>query len=206
MSSKDFSDYKTKTDLCLPFRGEWWVYWGGRAIEDNYHVQYHDQRFAYDFVIKKEGLTHSQGGKRNYHFHCFGQPILAPGDGKVIAALDGIDDNKPGIMNPQTPLGNHIIIDHQNGEFSFMGHFRKGTIGVKPGDYVKQGRQIGECGNSGNSSEAHLHYHLQDTAYYREGNGLPAEFRDYTVEKKLIEKGEPVRGQYIKSMLATIES
>src|SRR5687768_6199381 len=47
----DFADYKTKTHLRLPFDGEWFVFWGGRGREQNYHVISVDQRFAYDFVI-----------------------------------------------------------------------------------------------------------------------------------------------------------
>ena len=54
-----YLDYETKTLLALPFRGEWFVFWGGRTQQQNYHVVAPDQRFAYDIVILREGETHA---------------------------------------------------------------------------------------------------------------------------------------------------
>lgn len=191
-------EYQTKTPLRLPFDGEWYVFWGGRTLEQNYHVAAVDQRFAYDLVIRRDGKSHTGDGSANEQYHCFGQPILAPGSGKVAVAVDGIADNRPGEMNPQQPPGNHIVIDHGNGEHSLLAHFKKGSIAVKPGDPVKAGDRLGLCGNSGNSSEAHLHYHLQTGAKFSEGEGLPAQFLNYVADGKKVERGEPVKGQIVR--------
>jgi murein DD-endopeptidase MepM/ murein hydrolase activator NlpD len=65
-------------------------------------------------------------------------------------------------LNKKQPKGNYVIIDHGNGEYSFLAHLKKGSMVVAVGDSLKSGQFIGLCGNSGNSSEPHLHYHLQN--------------------------------------------
>lgn len=191
-------DYQTKTPLRLPFDGEWTVFWGGRTVDQNYHAASRDQRFAYDIVILRDGKTHSGDGSANDQYFAFGQPILAPAAGTVVVVVDGVDDNKPGVMNPQQAAGNHVVIDHGNGEFSFLAHFRKGSLKVKKGDVVKAGQPLGLCGNSGNSSEPHLHYHLQTTPELFAGDGLPAQFLHYLADGKEVKRGEPVKGQKIR--------
>jgi hypothetical protein len=193
-----YLDYQTKTPLRLPFSGEWFVFWGGRTVGENYHAASRDQRFAYDIVIVKDGKSHTGDGSSNEQYFCFGQPLLAPGAGTVTVAVDGVADNKPGVMNREQVPGNHVVIDHGNGEFSFLAHFKKGTVAVKPGDKVKAGQALGLCGNSGNSSEPHLHYHLQNTGVFFEGDGLPAQFLDYVADGKAVERGEPRKGQQVR--------
>ncbi|MGZ7032393.1 MAG: peptidoglycan DD-metalloendopeptidase family protein [Thermoanaerobaculia bacterium] len=192
-----FAAYETKTNLRLPFDGEWFVFWGGRTREQNYHVIARDQRFAYDFVINRDGATHSGDSKKNGSYYCWNQPIDAPADGVVTESVDGVADNTPGEMNPAAAAGNHVVIDHGNGEFSLLAHFRSGTVAPKTGDHVKRGDVIGRCGNSGNTSEPHLHYHLQNGPRFGVGEGLPAQFRDYMADGKKIDRGEPVKGQRI---------
>lgn len=191
-------DYQTKTPLRLPFEGEWFVFWGGRTEAENYHVIAPDQRFAYDLLILKDGKSHTGDGTALEQYHCFGKPILAPGAGKVAVAVDGLADQKPGAMDPSNPPGNHVVIDHGNGEFSFLAHFKKGSVAVKKGDAVKAGDRIGLCGNSGNTSEPHLHYHLQTTERFAGGEGLPAQFLDYVADGKKVDRGEPTRGQVVR--------
>ena len=192
------SDYQTKTPLRLPFEGEWFVGWGGRTEAENYHVVSPDQRFAYDLLIQKDGKSHTGDGTALEQYHCFGKPILAPGAGKIAVAVDGLPDQKPGEMDPSNPPGNHVVIDHGNGEFSFLAHLKKGSVPVKKGDAVKAGDRIGLCGNSGNTSEPHLHYHLQTTERFADGEGLPAQFLNYVADGKKVERGEPKKGQTVR--------
>jgi hypothetical protein len=198
-AATQFADYETKTNLRLPFDGEWFVFWGGRTREQNYHVIARDQRFAYDFVVNREGTTFSGDAKKNTSYYCWNQPIYAPADGVVTESVDGVADNTPGEMNPATAAGNHVVIDHGNGEFSLLAHFRSGTVVPKAGDHVKRGDVIGRCGNSGNTSEPHLHYHLQNGPRFGEGDGLPGQFRTYIAGGKKIDRGEPVKGQRIRN-------
>ncbi len=194
-----YLDYETRTELRLPFEGEWFVGWGGRSIDENYHAAYPDQRFAYDFLIIRDGSSREVGGTGNEAYYCFGQPILAPGAGTVVTALDGEPDRTPGQLIAEPPLGNHVIIDHENGEYSFLAHLRQGTVAVQAGQRVEAGDLVGECGNSGHSSEPHLHYHLQTTPDFGMGDGLPPQFTRYLADGQAVERGEPVRGQLVRS-------
>jgi murein DD-endopeptidase MepM/ murein hydrolase activator NlpD len=194
-----YLDYQTQTTLSLPFAGEWYVYWGGRAIAQNYHARARDQRFAYDFMILRDGRSHSGTGRHNEDYFCFGQSIHAPGPGTVVAMDNGEPDRTPGEMPIENPLGNHVIIDHGCGEFSFLAHLRQGSVAVRLGDQVFVGQSIAECGNSGHSSEPHLHYHLQTTGIVFRGDGLPAQFVNYVADNNAITRGEPVAGQQVRN-------
>ena len=197
-ASTRFADYVTKTPLRLPSDGEWFVFWGGRTLDENYHSVTVDQHFAYDLVMVRDGVSHPAGAKTNAEYYCWNAAIVAPADGTVVTSVDGIEDNVPGVMNPSAPPGNHIVIDHGNGEYSLLAHFRRGTVAVKVGDKVKAGDILGHCGNSGNSSEPHLHYHLQNGPKFGAGaEGLPAQFRDYCADGKQVAAGEPRKGQRI---------
>ena len=192
-----FADYKTKTKLQLPFDGEWFVFWGGRTVEQNYHVITVDQHFAYDLVINRNGSTFSGDRKNPENYYAWDQPIRAPAAGIVTESVDGFPDNVIGQTDPFQPAGNHVIIDHGNGEYSLMAHLRKGTVIPKTGERVKQGQIIGRCGNSGNTSEPHLHYHLQNSPKFGQSEGLPAQFVNYVADGERVARGEPVQGQRI---------
>jgi len=193
-----YLDYQTKTPLRLPFDQAFFVFWGGRTVAQNYHAIDTNQRFAYDLVITRAGVTHAGDGRRNEDYYCFGQPILAPASGKVVDLVEGVPDNVPGQMNPAQVAGNRVILDHGDGEFSMLAHFRQGSFRVKLGDQVDAGAPLGECGNSGNSSEPHLHYQLQDGAAFGQSAGLPAKFTNYIADDQPIQRGEPVKGQTIR--------
>jgi len=192
-----FMDYATRTALRLPFSGDWYVFWGGRTREQNYHVIAPDQRFAYDLVVRRDGSTHTGDGTRLEQYHCWGRPILTPGAGTIVTAVDSLADNTPGQMDRAHPAGNHVIIDHGNGEYSLLAHLRRGSVAVRSGQRVAPGDKLGECGNSGNTSEPHLHYHLQNGPEFGRAEGLPAQFTGYTADGQPVARGEPVRGQTI---------
>lgn len=190
-----FLNYDTKTRLRLPFEGEWYVYWGGRSVARNIT---RDQHFAYDFLMLRNGNSFAGSGQTNEDYYCFGQPVVAPGSGLVVGAARDFADNPPGIMSPQHPLGNHAILDHGNGEFSFLAHLKQASVRVELGNRIEAGTVVGLCGNSGNSSEPHLHFHLQTNAILFHGEGLPAFFCDYIVNGKSVVRGEPIAGQTIR--------
>ena len=201
-----FLDYKVKTALRLPFEGEWRVFWGGRTITQNQHASVRAQRFAYDLARSQDGKTLSGDGKKNEDYFAFGQPILSPGAGKVAVAVDGLADNVPGTMDKKHLAGNHVVVDHGNGEFSFLAHLKQGSVAVKAGDKVKAGQKLGLCGNSGNTDQPHLHYHLANAADLVNADGLPAQFLNYVADGKPIERGEPVQGQLIGMPAAAVKA
>jgi hypothetical protein len=190
--------YETKTRLALPVEGEWTVVWGGRTLAENYHSFTTDQRYAIDLTITIEGREHRGDGKRNEDYFCFGRPVRAPAAGRVVIAADGIPDNEPGRKNFVHPFGNHVVLDHGNGEFSILAHFQKGSVLPSAGSRVEAGELLGRCGNSGSSNAPHVHYHLQGGPTPGKGKGLPASFEDYLANGEEVTRGEPVRGQRIR--------
>jgi len=195
----DYLEYETKTAMQLPFQGKWYIFWGGRTLDENYHTFTRDQRFAYDILMMVDGKTHTGDGQQLEDYHCFGQKVFAPGAGTVHVAVDGIEDNAPGEMNPAQALGNHVILDHGNGEYSFLAHFQKGSVQVETGGEVEAGQFLGHCGNSGNTTEPHIHFHLQDTPDFGAGQGMPCQFLDYVADGDKVSRGEPVRGQTVRN-------
>ena len=191
-------DYQTKTTLRLPFRDEWGVFWGGRTIIENRHAVSKSQRFALDLAILKDDSTHTGDGKKLTDYHCYGVEILAPADGTIAWACDSLPDQAIGSTDRDHPVGNGVVIDHGNGEFSLLAHLQPRTQRFKAGDRVKTGDVLGLCGNSGNTSEPHLHYHLQDGPDISTAEGLPASFTGLCVDGVKQERAEPLRGQKIK--------
>jgi hypothetical protein len=191
-------DYQTRTKLHLPFREEWFVFWGGRSLAENHHATSKSQRFALDLVIAKNDTTHANDGSRLADYYCYGAEILAPAAGVVVWSCDSLPDQQPGTTDPDHPVGNGVVIDHGNGEFSLLAHLQPRSQRAKVGSRVETGEVLGRCGNSGNTSEPHLHYHLQDGPDIRSAEGLPAVFVGLCVDGKPVPNSEPVRGQKIK--------
>lgn len=194
-----YLNYKTKTVLELPFENEWYINAGGKSLEENHHFtpQRH-QRYALDIVKVINGRSYTGVGTRNEDYYCFGQRLNAPGDGVIVAVENNIHDNVPTVLNTDKMLGNYIIIDHQNGEYSFMLHFKKNSIIVAVGDTVVRGQEVGQAGNSGNSTGPHLHYHLQTSPNLFAGAGLPMQFLNYSANNVFVQRGEPITGQSVK--------
>lgn len=189
----------TQAALRLPFdaprAGAWIVYWGGPDLVGNYHAATVPQRFAMDLVVHRDGATFAGDPLALDSYFCWGEPILAPAAGTVIAAIDGLPDQPIGASDPGHPAGNHVVIDLGIGEYLFLAHLRQGSVAVADGDAVRPGDRIGLCGNSGNSSEPHLHVHLQTTPDLESGEGLPLEFRDYLSDGDPVARGAPGRGE-----------
>jgi urea transporter len=146
----------------LPFYGEWVVDQG----HNGEHTHKGDWAEAWDFVIKgRDDLQYINDGRDLQDYHCFGQNVLAPADGTVVVAEDGTDDNPIGEVNLTKNWGNTVIIKHSEGLYSKLSHLKKGSVIVKPGDYVHYGQILGKAGNSGRSPYPHLHFQLQLTPY-----------------------------------------
>jgi len=194
-----FGGYKDVTKLKLPFSGEWFVDQGGRSAFLNAYFLSDDQRFSLDFLLLKNGRVFSGEGTENSQYFCFGQPILSPADGTVVMVQDGFQDNDPGRPSHDSPRGNMVLILHGNAEFSLMDHLKQNSVKVKKGDKVKQGDAVAECGNSGPSAIPHIHFQLQNSGGLPLPDSLPAQFTDYYADGKLVESGEPERGQMVSN-------
>ena len=91
----------------------------------------------------------------------FGRPVIAPCDGKVMVAIDGPPDMQVPQVDRDHLAGNHVIL-HCAGADILLGHFREGSVRVKAGQTLAVGDAIAQVGNSGNSSEPHLHINAQE--------------------------------------------
>lgn len=195
----DLSGYKTKSQLLLPFKGIWKVGNGGRDIASNNHLSPDgngpkNQMYAYDFI-----RNHAREGKKLEDYEAFGQEVIAPADGIIFQVIDGSRDVPIDESDGDMIFGNMIMIDHENGEYSVFAHLKYASIGVQVGDKVKQGDRLGLCGNTGNTSEPHIHYHLQDQPVTYKSNGLPIEFKKILVDGQIKENVELKKGQKVSN-------
>ena len=191
---------RNTTKMKLPFKGEWTVTWGGDTKELNYHVESVAQKNAFDILITdQKGATHKGTGETNEDYYAFGKELFAPCDGEVVLVVDGVKDNIPGTLNPIYIPGNTVIIKTATGEYAFFAHFKQNTIVVKQGQKVTAGALLGLCGNSGNSSEPHLHFHLQNVEDMTKATGAKCYFDQLKVNGVLRTDYSPIKGEKIEN-------
>lgn len=191
---------RNSTKLILPFKEEWTVFWGGDTKELNYHVISQAEKNAFDLVIRDEkGNSFKTNGQTNEDYYAFGKELIAPVDREIVLVVDGVNDNLPGEMNPAYVPGNTVIIKTENNEYLFFGHFKRHSIKVKHGQKVKQGELLGLCGNSGNSSEPHLHFHIQNGENVNIATGVKCYFDEILVNGEIKADYSPIKDEKIKN-------
>ena len=142
------------------------------------------QRYAYDFVLPEDedkGYNSRKNDVNNYS--TFNQNVYSPNDGVVIEVKNNVNDNKhagSGWIDVRTRdiRGNFIIIKHDENVYSLTAHLKKKSCLVKKGDVVKRGQIIAKCGNSGHSTQPHIHFQLQDRPNWYFSTGLKIIFAD----------------------------
>jgi murein DD-endopeptidase MepM/ murein hydrolase activator NlpD len=168
--------------MSLPFDGQWKVFNGGTDKLNSHSWNVISQRYAYDFVISENGNKRFiTDGKKAIDYLAFNKDVVAPNDGIVVAVKNNIKDYRSagsGKIDIWTTdiRGNFIIIKHDENIYSLSAHLKKNSCLVKKGDIVKRGQNIAKCGNSGHSTEPHIHFQLQDNANWYFSNGLPIMF------------------------------
>ncbi len=142
------------------------------------------QRFAADWVkIDGQGRTFVGDPQENGSYLAYGEAVYAVADATVVAVRDDMPENVPGLMSRAVPVtldtlaGNQVVLELHDGRFVFYAHLQPGSIPVRVGDTVASGQLIGRVGNSGNSTEPHLHFHVAD------GPTLAAEGLPYTFQR-----------------------
>lgn len=116
-----------------------------------------------------------------------GTPVYAARSGVVAAAKS--DSNRGGATENFKDDGNYVIIRHQDNTYANYLHFKQGGVFVRVGQSVKAGDKIGESGNTGWTTEPHLHFHIAD----KDGRTLPVTFltaRDKT-ETLVVQRSYP---------------
>ncbi|MBV7246037.1 MULTISPECIES: M23 family metallopeptidase [Streptomyces] len=149
--------------------------------------------------------------RRNRDFPAFGAPLFAVADATVVRASDGqrdhlsrnslpallylmlIEGDARSIVGAHRIIGNHVILDLGDSTYAVYAHLQRGSLQVKPGDRVRAGQRLGRVGNSGNTTEPHLHFHLMDgpdpdsargIPFTWRGVGVPANGETFTVEEQ----------------------
>jgi murein DD-endopeptidase MepM/ murein hydrolase activator NlpD len=177
-----------------PLRGGPWLTGNGPAPETGHRrglipvggTAAIAQRFGIDYVkVGAEHFTFSGDRLKNTSYHAYGTDALAVADGMVVAVKDGIPENIPGPASRAVPItletvgGNHVILDIGGGRYAFYAHLQPGSLRVRLGDRVRKGQVVGLVGNSGNSTEPHLHFHVSDGASPLGSEGLPYRFESF---------------------------
>jgi murein DD-endopeptidase MepM/ murein hydrolase activator NlpD len=185
----------SRTAFAFPLRGIW--YDGAAPSLHSHHRWAPMEQFAHDLVqIGPNFDTHRGDGARFADYYAYGQPILAAAAGTVVSAVNDQREDERAMKQPNESqdayfarlradqaerlsrgvlgiIGNHVIIDHGNGEFSVYAHMKPGSVRVRAGDHVAQGQQIGQVGSSGNSTEPHLHFQVCNSADALMCAGIP---------------------------------
>ena len=192
------SDYQPKTDLILPLKGRL-LAWDGHDFYSHHRripltaptvrkmgIRANPNRYGVDLVVvDDQGRMYHDDAFDKKNWYTYGAAIYAPAGGKIIAPANNIPDNEfhgKQIDSPEPPpgtnpdLGNYVIIDQGNGEFSVFPHMMPGSVSVKAGDAVRQGDFLGRVGFSGDAVFPHVHYSLLSGPNVYEFEGVPAYF------------------------------
>jgi hypothetical protein len=158
--------------LAAPLKnGTFYVVNGGYALLINPHMKtlgstwgsaYQAQSYAIDIVrLDRFGRRASGWWPTDLRrYHIFAEPVYAPCTGVVVRVENRLPDLTPPDYDSQHPAGNYALLEC--GEAGvLLAHLMHSSLLVKPGDRVQAGQWIGRVGNSGLSTEPHLHLHAQ---------------------------------------------
>ena len=191
---------RNSTKMIIPFEEEVFVYWGGTTLAQNYHLADISQQYAYDLLMVKDGSSFVGDPLVNENYHVFGKEILAPCDTRVVLVIDGVPDNIPGETNPEQLTGNTIVLRTDLDEYILFAHLMEGSIQVEEGQEVRQGDLIALCGNSGNTTEPHLHLSLQNSVNMDESTGAKLFFDQIRVNGEIKIDYLPVKEDFIRNL------
>lgn len=192
--------------LRLPFSGTWLARNSPARRVPSHGTDLFATTYAMDFIAVHGRRTATRRDWRMLlttepvdRFFAFGLPILAAGAGTVVSVHEGEPDHVA--RRSQLALlsyaatqaarvrrgagaiaGNHVIIElADGGGYVLLAHLRAASIRVREGEPVAAGQEVGACGNSGNSTQPHVHIQVMDSADPYTARGVPMSFRDYRV-------------------------
>ena len=170
------NDFGTHRRTLIPVRDD-----NGGPIVGQFHAP---ERYAIDWV-KVDADAHRAIGplNRNASYLAWGEPVVAVADGMISRTRDGLPEGTPP-HNPPNPTvetagGNYVMQDIGGGHYAFYAHLQPGSLRVHEGQRVARGQVLALLGNSGNSSEAHLHFHVSDANDPLMSEGVPYVFDRY---------------------------
>ncbi|MFI7101957.1 M23 family metallopeptidase [Streptomyces sp. NPDC050161] len=179
-----------------PVTGRWKALNSPADKVPSHGTRAYGQTYAIDIVAEPEPGARPAFGwwplaRRNADFPAFGAPLLAVADATVVRADDRRRDHLSRTSWPAlvylfvvegvfrtiggagAVVGNHVVLDLGDGTYALYAHVRRGSLTVRAGDRVRSGQPLGRCGNSGNSTEPHVHFQLMSTADPDTADGIP---------------------------------
>lgn len=184
-----------------PVQGRWAAINSPGSQVPSHGIRAYGQAFAIDIAHPRPAGTPPTLGwglrqRRPEEYPCFGEAVYAVRPGTVVTVRSRMRDHRarstwPGILYMMTleafgrelggagfVVGNHIVLDHGDGVYSLYAHLQRSSATVRVGDRVDAGHRLGVVGNSGNTSEPHLHFQLMDDRRPAAAAGLPFRWTD----------------------------
>ncbi|MEU8604761.1 M23 family metallopeptidase [Streptomyces parvulus] len=190
-----------------PVSGRWSALNSPADRTPSHGIHAYGQTFAIDLVAEP-GPGARPGfrvlwplARRNRDFPAFGAPLLAVADATVVRARDTQRDHLSRTSLPallylmvlegsvrelagvRRVIGNHVVLDLGDGTHALYAHVRRGSLAVREGDRVAAGQVLAHCGNSGNSTEPHVHFQLMDGPDPDTARGVPFTWRGIGVPR-----------------------
>jgi murein DD-endopeptidase MepM/ murein hydrolase activator NlpD len=200
-----------------PVTGRWSALNSPASRRPSHGTHGYGQTFAVDLVYEPENDARPAFGsgpafRPPEDYPGFGQEVLAPVDGRVHAVRNGARDHRtrstwPAVVymlvagmfrelgGPGQLLGNYVTVDLGDGAYAVLAHLQRGSIAVEPGQQVARGDVLARCGNSGNSSEPHVHFQLMDHPRPFVAAGLPFVFTGIRIDGSEPRDGVPANEQ-----------
>jgi hypothetical protein len=166
-------------NLVSPLRdAKYVVLHGGASPLINGHFWVKSQKYALD-ILGQDSLGRSArvfaSRQELDSYAIFSQPLYSPCNGTVKIAVDRFDDQAPPKTDRDNLAGNHVLIECEGVEV-VLAHMKKDSVSVRPGDSVTTRNVLGLVGNTGNTSEPHLHMHVEtlgNPSRILDGRGVP---------------------------------
>ncbi|MGZ5444896.1 MAG: M23 family metallopeptidase [Thermoanaerobaculia bacterium] len=160
-------------DLAFPLRGgSFLIGHGGSTAPANIHNAHAQQRYAVD-IMKLNAFGSRASGlypRDLQRYAIFDAEVLSPCNGAIVSVVDALPDQAPGTLDPKNTAGNHVVVRCGDAQVT-LAHLRRGSVAVRAGANVTAGQLLGRVGNSGNTTEPHLHVHAERNAV-----AVPAKF------------------------------
>jgi murein DD-endopeptidase MepM/ murein hydrolase activator NlpD len=208
--------------VASPVTGRWLAVNSPATRIPSHVVHSLGQTFAIDLVYDPQPGTRPAFGKGRAlrpptDFPAFGQPVFAPAAGRVVAVRDSAHDHRSRsswsaiiymmvleatireLAGPRHVLGNHIVLDLGGRTFAVLAHLRHRSATVCVGQQVQAGQLLGRCGNTGNSSEPHVHFQLMDHPRVLLAAGLPFVFTNISINGSAPQQAIPATNEIMLS-------
>ncbi|MFJ8979179.1 M23 family metallopeptidase [Streptomyces sp. NPDC102282] len=197
----DLAADRPAVEVGPPVTGRWTALNSPADKVPSHGTHGYGQTYAIDIVAEPEEGSRPPFrrlwpvARPNRDFPAFGAPVLAVADATVVHASDSRRDHLSRNSGPALAylmlveaslcdmagarwiVGNHLVLDLGDGTYAAYAHLRRGSLQVRAGDTVRTGQLLARCGNSGNSTEPHVHFQLMDHPDLDVARGIPFTWR-----------------------------